>query len=356
MTPLEVVATAHATIAAAFTWVCAIAVSAHRPQDAKPTHWPRVVLLRPSESGVVSEAVYSGELVMVLCVPKLVEAPAGMRVAVSGIGDLERVNRKAAHLRAGLALVRDEIDDETVVVHADADVMLAPGDLDALVAALGDARSLSFSPPSPHRALAQAIVSLSPQAFATIAALSRITKTPPAIAGKLVAIGLPLLQELGGYECMMHSIGDDIALVERARAHGARIVMSSRAVVTKSESKPFDQFTRWFQVIAAHRPGLLIAYPFLMAPLPIAILMCALASTRASLLALGALFLGRFALSFALARGPYRGRVRWTSAALTPLGDALVLASVVRAVTRRAIPWAGRTYRVGRGGRILDVH
>lgn len=373
MSPLALAAIGHAVVAASFTVVCAIAAhAAHaaRRRTAPPLQVSRVVLLRPVEELTAAlEARFehdasstTRELVRVLCSPRAIAST--MRSAASGIGELEPVNRKAAHLRAGLGVVATELDDATVVVHADSDVVLRPGDVDALVDALDGELSLAFAPPSPHgttalrRALAQSVMALSPQAFASIAALSRITGSPPVIAGKLVAIRAPLLDALGGYECMMHTIGDDVALVEAALAKGARISMSPRAAITENDASTralFDQLTRWFRVLAAHRPHLLLSYPILVAPLPITVVLCVLAASPTAWLALAGSCVARLVLAVVLARGAYRDRVSLRNVLLAPLSDLLVLASVARAVLGRSIRWAGRTYRVGRGGRILEV-
>jgi Glycosyl transferase family 21 len=370
LSPLEIAAVTHATVAALFTGVCAFASRSRKPRVPKAR--PKVVLLRPIEALTPTLTArfaedresYSGELTCVICAPKPIVAPSSIRVAASHVGELDPVNRKAAHLAAGLELVRAELAADTVVVHADSDVSLRPGDLDALIDALEGPRSIAFAPPVPtgntwlRRSLAQSIVALSPQAFAAIAALSRMTGAPPAIAGKLVAIPSPLLAELGGYACMMHRIGDDVALVEAVREKGASVHMSDRAAVTVNDMDTwqlFGQLTRWFRVIAAHRLRLLSTYPLLIAPLPIALVLCVLANTSRAYAVLAALSFSRLVLGVVLARGVYRNRVDLRNVLFAPLADALVLVAAVRALFGRSIVWAGRTYRVGRGGRILEV-
>ncbi len=362
VSPLEIAALAHAGVAAAFTIVCATASALRRaPKSRRGAS--RVFLLRPME--VASRAVaarlagdaraYSGELTRVWCAPVAIAAPRDVRVAVSGLAEDAAVNRKVAHLAAGLALVAAELDERSVVVHADSDVRLDPGDLDVLVAALDDGLALSFAPPAPTGRLAQAIVALSPQAFAVIAGLARITGSSPALAGKLVAIRAPLLEALGGYGCAMHAIGDDVALLETAKNKGARVLMSERAAIVESHQgvlQVLEQLTRWLRVVRAHRPALLLTYPFLIAPLPVAAVLCALASTWTAFAALAAT---RVLLAITVTHGVYRGRASVLNVALAPIADAIVLLAVARASLSRSIEWAGRRYRVGARGRILAV-
>jgi len=362
VSPLLVVALVHAGVATAFTIVCLVA-SVVRATPTSRRGASRVFLLRPME--IASPAIvarllfdaraYSGELVRVWCAPVAIAVPEGVRVAVSGLADDAAQNRKSAHLAAGLALVAAELDERSVVVHADSDVRLLPGDLDALILALDEGLALSFAPPSPSGRLAQAIIALSPQAFAVIAGLSRITGSSPAIAGKLVAMRAPLLDAIGGYACVMHTIGDDVALVEAAKNKGARVLMSDRAALVENHHgvlQVFDQLTRWLRVVRAHRAALLLTYPFLMAPLPIAALLCALANAWPAFFAL---VVARLLLAVALTRGPYRGRASMLNALLAPVADTLVLLAAARASLRGSIEWAGRRYRVGAGGRILAV-
>ncbi len=372
---IEAIAAAHAAAAAGFSLVCAVASRAMMRAGRDSGARPRVVLLRPAEALTAALATrleqdafaYSGELRRVACVARGGAAPAGVQVALSGLSDDAVVNRKAAHLQAGYLAARDAIDDATVVVHADSDVALLPGDLDALVGSLvaGDEPCLAFAPPAPSggtrfaQALAQSVVSLSPQSFAVIAALAGVTRGAPAIAGKLVAMPAPLLRAVGGYECMMHSIGDDVALVEAAARAGARDVMSPRAAVTIDDSRTpgsvAAQLARWLRVVGSHRPQLLLTYPLFIAPLAVAVLLTTLARSPVAWLSLSALVASRALLSIVLARGPYRGRVRWASVLLAPLGDALLIRAALLALTAGRIEWSGRRYRVGSGGRILAV-
>lgn len=372
MTPddaLGYAVSAHAGLAAAFTGIAAASVLS-RPGSAPPAARPKVLLLRPAEgiddafrARLAHDALaYSGTLVRLVCTPR---AANGSDV-VTSVTDAEPGNRKALHLAAGMreARARGLVDVDTVVVHADSDVELAPGDLDALVGALRGPSSLSFAPPAPQggtrlaEATAQAIVCASPQAFATIASLARVTGSAPAIAGKLVAIPAPLLEKMGGYARCARSIGDDVALVDAARAQGATIHMSPRAARAmdpeRTMGKLLAQMTRWLRVASAHRFGLLWTYPTLVAPLALTLALAAAVDARWAIAAMALVAL-RVALGVILLRGPYRGRASLAALLALPLADGVLCLAAACAAFRTRIDWNGRTYRLGPGGRIVEV-
>jgi hypothetical protein len=366
---LGLAVTVHATLAALFTTVATAAVL-FRPRPAASPARPKVLLLRPAE-GIddafrarlrLDERAYSGALVRLVCTPRAAE---GTDVP-TGVTEDQIGNRKALHLAAGMreAAARGLVDADTVIVHADADVELGPGDLDALVGALSGSQSVAFAPPAPRggarlaELVAQAIVCASPQAFASVACVARVTGAAPAIAGKLVAIPAPLLETLGGYASFARSIGDDVALVDAARSHGVALVSSPRAVVAVDPSRTMGsllvQMTRWLRVASAHRYGLLWTYPTLVAPLALSLLAASVVDPRWAL-AGATLWALRVLLGAVLLRGPYRGRASLVALLVLPLADGVLCLAAARAAFRSRIAWRGRTYVLGTGGRIVAV-
>lgn len=362
-------ASAHAGVAAVFTGVAAVSVL-RRSRRAPSEVRPKVLLLRVAEELDDAlrarlrddAAAYSGPLVRLVCTPRETEGAD----VVTAVAHDETGNRKALHLAAAMreAQSRGLVDEHTIVVHADSDVRLAPGDLDALVGALEGPTSLSFAPPAPQggtplsEATAQAIMCASPQSFAAIACLAGVTGAAPAVAGKLVAIPAPLLEALGGYARCAASIGDDVALVDAARACGATIHMSPRAVYTEDPTRTMGtllaQMTRWLRVASAHRWGLLWTYPTLVAPLAISLTLAAVVDARWGVA--GAVLAAlRVLLGVALLRGPYRGRASWPAIFSLPLADGVLCLAAARAAFRTSVEWSGRTYRLGPGGRIVAV-
>ena len=390
MSVLAAVALAHASAAALFTLVCVYAVwsFAARPRGGASSvaqgALPRVVLLRATERvdaafvarASLDPASYSGELRRVVCVPSLdaVRVPLGdgIAIAASGIEDLAAVNRKATHLEAGVARARADAPfaPGDVIVHADADVVLAPGDLDRLVASLErDAPDgASFAPPAPGgggrlaELVARAILVASPQAFAVVWSLARLARSDPALAGKLVAMRAATLDAIGGYAATKWAIADDIALVAALRARGGRIALAPFAARTVAPHRTLPdvaaQMTRWMRVVGAHRPALLVTYPLLVAPVALATVLAVAAGLGGELLpasALGALIAARVLLAVALGRGAYRGHglAGWISPLGAVVGDAVLLGAVAAALWPAPITWSGRRYEVGANGRIL---
>ncbi len=233
---------------------------------------------------------------------------------------------------------------------------------------------LSFAAPSPHGGsalaslLAKAILAASPQAFAALFALSRVTASAPAIAGKLVAVPVRVLDAVGGYARIASTIAEDIELVEAVHEAGFAIAMAPRAVETRDDSRTLSallaQLTRWVRVASSHRPGLLFTYPLFVAPLAACLAFTIVAGIFQRLAGnpiapivapLAALGLARLLLALALAATHYGGAAA-RSICLAPFafvaGDLAVMVGVVRALRPAPIRWAGRRYRIGRGGRI----
>ncbi len=360
-----------AIVAALFVAVTIFAVAFRRraPRSVEPL--PPVVLLRCVEAVrpahrarfAADARAYRGPLRRVVASATGDELDGAHSVR-SGIAPNAVGNRKALHL----AIAHREaealgwIDEHTIVVHADADVELAPGDLERLVAAT-TRTTVAFAAPAPRggsaaaELFARAVVTATPQAFAAIDALARIGAGAPALAGKLVATPAPLLESIGGYESLVAAIGDDVALVDAVVARGATARMAELAVATVDDSRTMRslsaQLARWLRVASLHRPGLLWAYPALVASVPLALALAPW-DPRALAAALALLAL-RWALAAVLVLGPYRGRSSAWAIVVAPLADMLLLRAALAATGERRVRWEGRTYRVATGGTIEGV-
>jgi ceramide glucosyltransferase len=385
MGSLPFLAALFALVCAGFALVCASAVLLRpRGRTRLLADAPPVLLLRPAErvdaalsARLEADArAYGGPHARVACLGAPDALPEGVLLVTSGFADEAPSNRKALHLAAGLDASREHLGGDPIVVHADADVELAPGDLDALVATLLAARgpALAFAPPTPSGGtwLARAVIALSAQAFATVFALARypllerIVRPAPAIAGKLVAMRLSTLDRIGGYRAIAPHIADDVALVDAVVALGGEIAMSPRAARVASDARTpaslHAQLVRWFQVVRSHRPHLMASLPVLVAPGALVLACVAVLfgeDAQLALRCLGAFVGARVVLAAALAAGPYRGHVRADAAVvaglLAPLVDAFVLSALFVSHLHREVRWAGRTYRLGPGGAILSV-
>ena len=190
--PLIVLISAIGVVGALFVCVATVAVLfALRGRVARGDR-PPVVLLRCAETiddelrarWAGDEVAYGGEI------HRIVVSAATCGLPHDAVGNRKALQLAIAH-REAQAL--GWVTRDTVVVHADADVELQPGDLDRLVDAT-DERTTAFAAPAPRggsklaELVARAAITASPQAFAAVDALARMTGGAPALAGKLVAI------------------------------------------------------------------------------------------------------------------------------------------------------------------------
>jgi Glycosyl transferase family 21 len=329
----------HTAIAAGFALFAAGVAWRAKPAP-RLVSTPPLFLLLPAETpraSALEPTLYSGDLLTQACT-----APA------SG----EAVNRKVEHLEAGIA----NCGARTVIAWADADVELAPGDLDALVATLLDEApdGIAIAPPAPSGWLASVIFTQSPHAFALLARLAAIAGARPRVAGKLVAIRASTLSALGGFARIAPFIADDLALID---AVGGRVALSARPVTTRARPGFFAQLVRWLRVARAHDPALLLAYPTVIAPLAVTLALaiaCALSGTpRLGMAAIAIQLAARTTLAVVLRTRLYPPAAR--SLLLAPLGaiagDLLVTAALTRAL-RSPICWGAYLYVLSAGGRI----
>ncbi len=242
-----------------------------------------------------------------------------------------------------------------IVVIADCDVRLEPGDLATVVApvAMGPARA-AWAPPVPtgdpltlgdH--VVRGVLGATLQAFPLLAALDH-----SGMVGKLVAVDRKTLDEIGSFDALVGSLGEDVELASRLRARGASIVVAG---VARSRPRGVDlrraleRFVRWLLVVRAQRPWLLVTYPLFFFPaIPCALL--ALASGGVA---------GRIAASlFLLARVSVASSaiprvLRETSALEAVLeglaGDAMLAVAFARVLASPRVRWAGAALRVTAG-------
>lgn len=393
-------------VATVFTLICVVAVSLRRiavrvPRPGGPVPVGDVVVLRPVEVvdaawlARISAEAYAIKKSMpgtriVVCGPSTGMSPTSDALTASGDGlffarsDAPQGlvgNRKVRHLAAGAQLASTLAPGkELVLVQADQDVHLDGGVIRSLVDVLegGNPHDLAFALPaiSPAPGLAnlasRAILMGSPQSFAVVDALARVTGAPPAIAGKCVAFRASTLARLGGHAAIEHAIGDDVALVERIRTIGGDARPLATAVATDGGDGSFTallgRMTRWLRVIRAQQRGhLLLTFPFLIAPLPIAVLLAlVVALTGQGAIAeiapwlLCALFGARALLLGVLASGggpyrPFAGNLLILAPFAALLGDVVLLLAFGAAVWSRKIVWAGRVYDVDARGHISAV-
>jgi ceramide glucosyltransferase len=336
-----------ALLALGFTVVTLRALA--RPRRVSPAAAPPVLLLRPADAPTVLEQRnlatpidYAGPLEQVVLSPTPLVLPPDVRWVRS---DPASANRKVGHLLHGIAAVPPA---GRIVVAVDADVRVDGALLAALAAPVADGAALASAAPSPAAAagvVPAAVRALLCHTHQSFVALDVVAVGAHAICGKAMALG-PVA--LAGLAAVPDHLGEDLELAKWLHARGERVTLADvAAVVPQATHAPLgpahDRFTRWMQVLRAHRPALYPTVPLLFAPsLPLLVAAIAL-GTPAALAAVAALWTGRTLLAWRLDRV---GAFGW------PLGEALLLSAFVRSLGRRTVVWRGRRFRLARDGRM----
>lgn len=357
MSLVESAVVAWALLAAGFSLVALWRLRrAAPPQPA--TAWPPVLLLRPMDApsgaeleGLAAPVDYPGPLEQVVLSPFRPPLPAGVRWLPS---DPVTGNRKVGHLLYGHWALGGA---GRAVVSVDGDVRVDGNLVRALVAPLVGGADLTWAAPQPQGAQSvwgHAVRGLLGRGHHAFDALQAMPAGAPAVCGKALGLGpaaLELLPEVA--DC----IGEDLELAARLAARGGRVqVASAFARMTAergSRAATVDRFTRWMQVLRAHRPALYPSIPALFAPTLPLLLAAGFVATPAAAGAVLLLVLARSALSVQLARRAGAGLAgaawEWL------LGEGLLLESFLRSLFRRKVAWRGRTFRLERGGRMREL-
>lgn len=279
---------------------------------------------------------------------------AGITVHIQGVDPGDAPNRKAAQLAAWLP----QVPPDGVMVCVDSDVDLTDFPLDSLIAPLDDlAVGATWAPPAEHggttpgdRASA-AFLGASLHAFALLGPLD-----PQGLVGKVFAVRAEALRLSGGLAGMEHTLGEDMALAQRLRFGGYRVVMVPTPARAFPRGRPraavVARFARWFAVIRAQRPALLAAYPLLFGATTPLVLLSLLAGAW-SVAALA--FATRLVVAFAARH--YSGLPSNPLILLRDVveGEWVTWAAFLRAVRTREVEWRGRRLRIDRQGRLSAV-
>lgn len=368
--------TAWALCAAAFTAVALVRLAKVRaaPPPVGARRHPPVLLLRPLDAptpleleNLAAPIDYPGELTHV------VVAPFRPRLASPNVrwlaSDPLTRNRKVGHLAYALATLqgarpetgpealseeRPEAlrgSDDQVVLCVDADVRVDAALVGALVEALGSGAALASAAPRPSvseslggRAVRGLLVQ-SHHAFEVIDVMSAGAR---AICGKALALSPIAALELARLsEC----IGEDLELAEVLHERRLPVVLAKApAKVPQPEAVPLSavlgRFTRWMQVLRAHRPALFPSVPLLFAPTPVLMVLASLAATPWAAVSLSLLVGLRIALAN---RQDDRGGLRFEWL----LAELLLLGCWVNALWQgRTVEWRGRRFALLAGGRM----
>jgi ceramide glucosyltransferase len=353
--------TAWALVAGTFSAVALYRLWRRAAQDAeRPTRLrrrPHVLLLRPVDAPTATELEalatpvdYAGELT------QYVLSPFRPRLSSANVrwlpSDPLCGNRKVGHLSYALACLPRPAG--TVVLCVDADVKVDGALVAALVDDLQDGAALSSASPRPDTRgglgghFVRGLLVQSHHAFEVLDVMSAGAK---AVCGKAIALSSEAASEL---KCLTDCIGEDLELSTRLDERGLKVTMArAPAHVPQPERVPLAdtlaRFTRWMQVLRAHRPALFPWVPALFTPTPVLMVAASVLATPGLALALCYLVAARIALANRLDQRSGL-RVEWLWAEL------LLLWCWARSLWRgRTVTWRGRTFALRPGGRMVPA-
>lgn len=259
---------------------------------------------------------------------------------------LFKLERARPLIRGDLAIVLDD------------DTRLPASTAHALVAALGD-HALSTALPAyaddgrwPSRLLAQFVNN-----NAALTYLPLLNVAPPVtINGMAYALTVAMLERIGGFSAMIHSVTDDLAMARRVMAAGGRICQTAAPVwveTTVRDGRHYRrQMHRWylFALLLFRRQSLTMqALISIMTTTPSLVLWGAvIAAARhpvpPALTAIIVLLAARSVMLTALQRAVY-GRALHAPA-LSLVSELLQPLHLLHAAVQRTIVWRTRVYRV----------
>lgn len=331
-------------IAIVFTAIALVrSLAATRTSSREPKkHGQRVLLLRPVDAATPDELENFAHplegVEHVVLAPFRPRLPDTVRWLPS---DPLQHNRKLGHLQYALSVL--ETTERPVLV-VDADVRVDDHLIDTLVAELSTGADLAWAAPRPlEPGLTRGLLVQSLHSFHALDALSDGAKP---VCGKAIALsprGLEVLRSLP--DCL----GEDLELARKLHAQRLRVSLAGEANVPGAPASLgalIARFTRWMQVLKAHRPLLFPTIPLLFAATPVLTIGAALIGSTPLLLGALALVTLRALLAAVLERRP-RTFTAWFGAELLLLCcwlNALLLGSKVT--------WRGRVMEVGLHGRL----
>jgi hypothetical protein len=308
---------------------------------------PPVLLLRPADGLTPTELACLAAPVDYAPLEHVVLAPAPHDgpAATWQPSQPTTPNRKVGHL---LNALRSRRGSPAVVLCVDTDVAVDGALVTALAAAVRDGAALATAPPRPLPGAglaARAVRGLLTATHHDFRALDVMRAGASVACGKAMALGpaaLALLPEVAD------RVGEDLELALRLYAAGERVVLVDTPAVMPQPPRlgvadATTRFTRWLQVLRAHRPALWATVPLLLAPTPL-LLVAAVALGAPVLVAVAGLLTSRILLARQLA--PDTSMLDWL------LGETLLLAAFVRSVAARTVRWRGRVFHLAPGGRM----
>ncbi len=251
-------------------------------------------------------------------------------------------NRKLGHLQYALSIL--ETSGRPVLV-VDADVRVDDALVDALLSELAAGADLAWAAPRPiEKGVTRGLLVQSLHSFKALDALSGGGAKP--VCGKAIALSPRALAVL---RTLPDCLGEDLELARKLHQQHLKVSLAGEAHVTgapASLNALVARFTRWMQVLKAHRPLLFPTIPLLFAATPLLALAAAVLGSTPLLLGALGLVSARATLAAVLERRAFTFG-SWFGAELLLLFcwlNALVLGSKVT--------WRGRVMEVGLHGRL----
>lgn len=252
-------------------------------------------------------------------------------------------NRKADQLARGIA---GELTTADIVMVADSDVAISSESYAALLRPLTEnSADACAAPPievAPHTLgdfVSAAVLDASLQAFGVLSVLD-----PRGMVGKMFAIRSSALVDIGGFEDLTSSLGEDMELARKLSANRKRVVPCVVAAHSLARGRSLRQviqrYTRWLAVIRSQRPALLVSYPLLIAsaPLQLAFALGAWIWFGATWPVLATLACRALAAWVAGNKSPRSALSRFGFAFFA---DAILLAAFARVLCSRNVTWRG---------------
>ncbi|HWB78724.1 MAG TPA: glycosyltransferase [Nannocystaceae bacterium] len=277
-------------------------------------------------------------------------------VATAAVGPNHKVDQLAC-------AVETLGDDRDVLVVADSDVDLDALQLDAMMSPLAHPEiaacwcpTIEVAPRTLADGVSATILIGSLHAFTLLASLDSAL-----FVGKVFAVRTAALAAAGGLGALRHHLGEDFELARRLRTLGLATVQSPTVARSLAHGRDLRavlaRHTRWFSVLRAQRPRVLIGVPLLIAAAPLLLLAAATIAAHAPHTALAVATVVIAARLGVVWLGHRRGgqRVRVAALLLALPADLVLLAAFVRSLTGRSVRWADRTLRLGADGRLEPI-
>lgn len=234
------------------------------------------------------------------------------------------------------------------VLVIDADVCVDEALLDQLLGALDEGADASWA--APWLEASGAARGLLVQSMHSFEVLDAISPSPRPLCGKALALGPAALEV---FRALPDCVGEDLELGVRLTERQLTLKLAGRARVPGAAAPWRDslaRFTRWMQVLRAHRPTLFPFVPLLFASTPLLLVGALVSHALPVLLAVLVLMTARTWLAARLDDAPRRSAWWWLA------GEVLLLAAWLGSFARgRVVLWRGRRLLLGQGGVLIPA-